>query len=245
MPNKIKSFTATENPSIAALTEIDPAVIQKLPANYAGTNDSPALANLFVNALNKVDTYAALNTVNTDLIPDGMTRGNPKKFAVAYLRYIKDSTDFGLYYDFQQVFKSDTLSDEHIFYALTLIQTYGNRTRNGILNTLNSIYAYEQNLEPKKKREPISIESLNNLFALANVLRSEGVQIPIDNLWVCSTHWTAPEVIEMIAEGLELRKAVELYTLGFTTMEEILNYGQDLPDSWLDRILNGAPKKKH
>lgn len=244
MASKIRSFTSNDNPAKDTLYSVDPTVLTLLPDNYEGENTSSHLASAFVHAINKTGSYTALNTTDVAEIPDDMRRGNGRLFADAYARFIKNENDYSIYYDLLNVFDTPKLTSEQIFYGITLIQAYGGtRTRNGILNTLHGIYRYKKE-NMQSTTELVELDQLENLFALSSVLRKEGVQIPISSLWVCSTHWTADEVIHLIAEGLEIRKAVELYGMGFTTMDEILNYGTTIPDSWLDRIINGPPKKK-
>lgn len=242
--SKIKAYPDSENPTREAIVAIDPTVISMLPQDYNGKNVDARLAKLFVESITAAGSYDALNIVDSQNIPAEMRKGNARKFANRHIRFNKGNNDFGIYYDFLNVFSTDTLNDEQLTYAVSIIKTYGNRTRNGVLNTLNSIYAYKIGVlgEP---RDIIPLSELENLFALSNVLRKEGVQIGIAHLWVCSTHWTTSEVVTMISEGLEIRKAVELYTMGFKTMEEILEYGVTIPDSWLNRLLNGPPKKKN
>jgi hypothetical protein len=242
--SKIKAYPDSENPTREAIIAIDPTVISMLSQDYNGKNSDPRLAKLFVESITEAGSYDALNIVDSKAIPPEMEKGNARKFANRHIRFNKNNNDFGIYYDFLNIFATDSLTDEQLTYAVSIIKTYGNKTRNGVLNTLNSIYAYKVETLGEK-RDIIPLSELENLFALSNVLRKEGIQIGIAHLWICSTHWTTSEVVTMISEGLEIRKAVELYTMGFKTMDEILEYGVSIPDSWLNRLLNGPPKKKN
>lgn len=240
--SKIKAYPDSENPTREAISAIDPKALALLPNDYSGVNTDSRFAKLFVDSIIEAGSYDALNTVDGTSIPPEMTKGNARKFANRYIRFIKGGKDFGIYYDFLNIFNTENLNNEQMAYSIALIKRYGDKTRNGVLNTLNSIYVYKKD-SLGEGRDIIPLQELENLFSLASFLRKEGIQIGIGHLWVCSTHWTTDEVITLISEGLEVRKAVELYTMGFTTMEEILTFGADIPDSWLNRLLNGPPKK--
>lgn len=233
-------FTSRQNPSRETILAVDATALSLLPTNYSGTSENKDLTALFVKTLQKVGSYKELNTINLDSIPEDMAKGNALCFATNYLRFIRNGTDFNIYYDFQRIFKASKLSDNVIYYTLQLLDHYGENARFSVFNIVNTILS--ENPEPVTTLP--SIDKLDNFFNLAKVLRKEGVQIIPASLWLCSTHWNVEEVITMISEGLPVQKAVELYNMGFETMDEIIEYGNDIPSSWLDRIINGAPKSE-
>jgi hypothetical protein len=175
-----------------------------------------------------------------------MNTANAKSFAAEFLRFGLPLIEIDSYYDFLNVLDRETLTLQEIRYCVSLASKYsGNRLTNA-LSVVRAIRKYQVDYLERPESEIVyaSVSELENLFALAKVLRSEGIMMQSEHLWVASSHWSVDEVLAMIEEGLELRRAMELYIMGFTTMEEILAFSSILPDTWVDRVLNGPPVKK-
>lgn len=227
-----------DSPSQVELEKVYPNVdFSSLGDLYAGESKQPNLIRLFVTAYQK-HTLDEIDRINPDQIPANMRRGNARRFANIYLRFIKDNpTQVSLYYSFLNLFETDKLSDSEIYYAISFIQHYGNKSSRGLVNVLKVVRSYNVDYVDLDEGPDPTIEQIDNLYNVAKVIRAEGIVVDIGDLWVCSTHWKAQEILDLIADGMEVKKAVELYTLGITSMDEILDHQGTLPDSWIDRLL--------
>jgi len=220
-----------------------PEAISKLPEDYNGVEDDDSLAYSLGSALERFN-FEELLQIKPKL-PTYMETANAREYAREFLRFGLPISEVDSYYDIVNVLKKETLTLREIRYGVSLASKYtGNRLTNA-LSVISSIRNYQLGYLERKENQVVyaTVAELENIFALAGVLRKEGIMFPSEYLWVTSSHWTADEVLLMIEEGLEIRRAMELYTMGFTTMEEIVNFASVLPDAWLDRMLNGPPKK--
>ena len=176
-----------------------------------------------------------------------MTTRNERQYAREYLRFGLALDDVSSYYDFLNIFDKEALSVDEIYYTVSLASAYSGRRLTSVLSVFKSIYDYQVNVLERNPKEIVmpKISEFENLFDLTKVLRSEGITMEHPYLWIASSHWPTAEVLQMIEEGLHIRRAMELYTMGFTSMDEIIEYSGILPDSWLDRIMNGPPKNEN
>lgn len=231
-------------PTIEAINRVAPKAIPKLPAEYEGTENDDNLAYSLGNALEHL-TFSELLKIKP-AVPAYMDNANARQYAREYLRFGLPLSEIDSYYDFINVLGKETLTLSEIRYAVSLASKYKGSRLTNALSVVNSIRAYQVGFLERDEQHVVyaKISELENLFALAKVLRSEGIILPNEYLWVASSHWDADEVLLMIEEGLEIRRAMELYTMGFTTMEEIVGFASILPDAWIDRMLNGPPAKE-
>lgn len=231
-------------PTIAMIQQVCPLATSKLPEDYNGKVEDLSLAYSLGVALENY-SFAELIKIRPK-VPDYMDTANAKSFAREFLRFGLPLIEIDSYYDFLNVLGRETLTLQEIRYCVSLASKYrGNRLTNA-LSVIRAIRIYQVNYLERHESELVyaSVSELENLFSLAKVLRSEGIMMQSEHLWVASSHWSVNEVLAMIEEGLELRRAMELYIMGFTTMEEILEFSTILPDTWVDRVLNGPPVKK-
>lgn len=221
-----------------------PLAIPKLPDDYDGQADDDSLAYSLGAALEKL-TFVELTKIKVKT-PAYMDTANAKSFASEFLRFGLPLTEIDSYYDFLNVLDRETLTLPEIRYCVSLASKYRDARLTNALSVVRAIRKYQVDYLERKEPEVVyaSVIELENLFALAKVLRGEGIMMQSEHLWVASSHWSVTEVLAMIEEGLELRRAMELYIMGFTTMEEILEFSTILPDTWVDRVLNGPPVKK-
>ena len=229
-------------PTLATLEKVWPGTESKLPLDYAGTSEDKHLAYSFGSALQRM-TYDEFISIPKPVAPDYMVRKDAKLFATEFLRFNLNKDEIDSIYDFDNLFVG-ALSESDVNYCVAIASKYSGNKLTNVLSILNIIRDYQIETLERKGKEIVlpTIEELENLFSLSAVLRSEGIVMATQYLWVAASHWKSEEVLLMVAEGLELRKAMELYTMGFTTMEEIIEYSDIIPDSWIDRILDGPPE---
>ena len=201
-----------------------------------GDETDENLIALMAEALQN-STLLEVNTINTSLIPEAMNTGKARFFAKTYLRFIKDASLLPIYFSFLSLYGKKTLTNEQVYYVVHLIAHFGDKAKRGLVNVISAARASNEEYILEQDRHDPTVAELDNYYALNRFLREEGLVIDPKSLWVCSTHWTPDEVIELIAEGMEIRKAVELYTMGFSSVEEIIEHQNTLPDEWINRIL--------
>ena len=227
-------------PTLATLEKVYPTAVDKLPENYKGTSEDKFLAFSVGHAL-ETKTFAELAHFKPT-IPAYMDTPNSRKFAQEFVRFA-DVADIDAYYDFIALFNRQRLTDHEIHYVVSLATMYSGARLNHALSVVSAIHKYQTDDLERRENEIVfaSVEELENLFALSRVLRREGLLMETRFLWVASSHWQAEEVLKLIEEGLPIRKAMELYTMGFTSVDEIITFSDMLPDSWVSRIFEGAP----
>lgn len=229
-------------PSKATLTEVCPTILDKLPSNYKGNSTSSHLAYAFGKAL-ETKTYNEIVEANPEL-PTFMDTPGSKEYADKVLRFGINQNTLTAYYDVLSVYGKADLENDEVNFAVSLASRFEGGTLTGVIAIFSAIYLYQKDYLGRKKNDIVlpTIKDFENINTLSNLLRSEGIIMPNANLWVASSHWKTSEIFHMLEEGLQLDKAMELYLLGFTTMEEIINFGEILPEAWINRILNGPPK---
>lgn len=236
-------MTSQQFPTRKLLAEVNPETLEKLPPSYKGSTANVHLAYAFGKAIENGLTYEQI-LASKPTVPDYFQSADSKKYAEMLLKFGASEDVLTSYYDLLAVFDKSSLTLPQIYFGVALAMRYPNDTLTGAISTFRAIYEYQVGYLGRAQSKVVlpSIADFDNSSALGRLLRSEGIIMPQANLWVASSHWTPEEVILMLEEGLNLEKAMELYLLGFTTMEEIISYGEILPDSWIDRILNGPPK---
>lgn len=235
---------AQDFPTRELLVELHPAVVSLIPDDYAGEISNSHLAYAVGKALTNGISYDSILNETFEL-PGFLEIDNAKKYADLIFRLGANKDNIFTYYDLTSIFEHNYLTDEEIFFGLALTLRYETSPAiTGAISTFRAIYEYQTGYLERKPEQIVlpMIADFDNLTALGRILRSEGIIMPQANLWVASSHWTAQEVLLMLEEGLNLEKAMELYMLGFTTMEEIITYGEILPETWLNRIFKGPPK---
>lgn len=226
-----------DNPRIDLLLAAEPKVDPtKIPEDYLGDETDENLIALLAEALQD-STLLEINTIDTSLIPESMKTGKARFFAKTYLRFIKDASLLPLYFSFVNVYGKKTLTNEQTYYVVRLLAHFRDKAKRGLVNVITSARASNEEYILEQDRHDPTIPELDNYFALQRFMKEEGLVIDTKSLWVCSTHWTPEEVIELIAEGMEIRKAVELYTMGFSSVEEIIHNQNTFPEEWINRIL--------
>lgn len=231
-----------EYPKRSLVAKIDESVVTKLPDNYAGTNSDVHLADAFTATLNRKTFNQITRTpdaANALYITDTVTNG--KKFVSFFSKYALDTTDENIYWDFLNIIGTPSLTVNQISYLVNLAAHFKGRELAQMFSTVNSIIVYQRkNLDVATANLTLpTIEAVENLYRLGEVLRAEGVVMETQYLWVASSHWDTDEVITLIGEGMPIARALQLYQLGYESIDEIVNYGAGaIPESWLDRIFS-------
>jgi hypothetical protein len=229
----------TEFPSIDVLAEVAPDVVSQLPEKYLGKNTDKNVAEAFATTL-KRKTFDEIR--DTDIHPsmEGyLDSRDGKTYATHFSRYALDVEDESIFWDFYAL--TDSMpSRERVFYLVNLAAHYQGAELQKVMSTVSSIYRYQRkNLELADADVTFpTIAGIREVFELARILRAEGVVMESQFLWVASSHWRSDEVISLIEENLPIARALQLYQLGFTTIEEIVSYDNMIPSSWIDRIFS-------
>jgi hypothetical protein len=222
-------FEARDNPTPENMLALDPTLV--IPTKYKGENPSPELAALFVNYLHK-RPEATFETLNA-----GIPVESSKISLYLYNLFIAQAARFGIR-DAQTVFYtlSDSLQLEkpaHFFYLLTVADQYNGATVS-VAATLKQLYSFGEGTD---ENGLITLETLEHYFKLHETLRAEGIMLNAKDVFICSYRWGDNEVLDLLLRGMEISEAIRLYEVGFTTMEEIIEYYGALPDSWITKML--------
>lgn len=225
--NKIARFDRGDNPTAENLLKLDPTL--KIAAGYKGSNENLDLANLFVSTIKAglAPSVAALTVgIPVDKSPDPLFN----LFTAQALRFhIKDSAI--VFYTLSSSLELST--DTHFFYLLSLAQHFSG-DMSSIAPTLEQLYKME---EGRNADSIIELATIEHFFELNEVLRSEGIMLPTKDIFICSSHWGDSEVLDLLFRDLDISEAVRMYEIGFTTMEDIIEYYGALPDSWITKML--------
>jgi hypothetical protein len=225
-----------DNPTIDSLVAIDPEITHLIPEGYQGNSDDPFLAELVVRRL-KAGTYP-LDAASPEVVQSVVSDSIDNYFLTQYTRFFPEIiSDINIYFPFRNLFSTHSWDNAHNNYALNLIDFYRGPQVKGVLAAIREIHGYEEDEMDSKAKRFVTIEELERYFTLSRILRAEGFALSARKLWVCSNYWNPKEVLNLIAEGYDIHKAVDLYMIGITTWEQLQEYGDILPDSWLDDML--------
>jgi hypothetical protein len=225
-----------DNPTIDSLVAIDPEITDLIPEGYEGKSNDPYLTEL-VSRRVKAGTYPT-STVSVSGNVEGISASIDDYFVRQHLRFFPELTnEISIYFPFKNVFSTHSWNDAHSNYALNLIDFYRGPQLKGVLAAIREIHGYEEEEMESKAKRFVTIEELERYFTLSRILRAEGFALSARKLWVCSNYWNPKEVLNLIAEGYDIHKAVDLYMIGITTWEQIQEYGDVFPESWLDDML--------
>lgn len=227
-------FTESDNPVKNLLSEKAQALV---PADYAGTNKSELLANLYSQKLENGSTVAELSLVALEV-------SGEQNLLVQTQAIVKRLTD-----DSVDVKRGDFIST---FYSLSEYLNFENQENAYYLVELyNTLDAYHTNLNLgstvrhlyslKKGRDEngrIPSAEIRKYILLNKALRAEGIVLPATEVFYCSLAWSEGEVFNLIERGLSLSDALKMYEVGFKTIDEIVEYGGSVPASWIDAILS-------
>ena len=225
--NKIARFEAGDNPTAENLLKIDPTL--NITPNYKGTNENLDLAKLFVSTIKAglASSVAALTVgIPFEKSPDSLFN----LFTVQSLRFhIKDSAT--VFYTLSS--SLDLSTDVHFFHLLSLAQHF-NGDMPSVAPTLEQLYNMK---EGRNADSIIELETIEHFFELNEMLRAEGIMLSTKDIFICSSHWGDSEVLELLLRDLDISEAVRMYEIGFTTMEDIIEYYGALPDSWIVKLM--------
>jgi len=227
---QVAHFEATDNPTADQLLSLNPDLV--IPANYSGKNTNSDLAQLFV------DTIASTGATVAELAHNKVAVGDMKKNLFSL--FVANATRFGIkdaastFYTLQEIL--DLTSDEKFFYLLNFAAYYKGEMVS-MAPTLRQIYSFPQWEDAADDRGLIPLATVDHFLKLSETLREEGIILPSKDLFICATRWGDKEVLDLLFRGLDLEEAVKMYEIGFTTIEEIVEYYGNVPSSWMDKML--------
>jgi hypothetical protein len=223
-------FERADNPSREALHAIDPN-LTILPS-YTGVNTNPDLARLFVNRLK--ETQQSVNELSKFSVPmESSATDTPRLFTIFVAHALRlGIPDAGsVFYTLSASVPMQT--DDKLFYILALSKHFSGNIV-GVASTLKQLLTTDT---PRDENGNIPIESLDKFYILNAALRSEGVILPVKEVFLYSCRWGEKDVIELLFKGLDLREATRMYDIGFTTLEDIVAFYGKLPENWIDALL--------
>lgn len=227
-------FPPVENPKPSLLVNAGLTVSN----GYKGSSNSETLLNLFVRAVEGGKTVEQL-TVKPELEKSGSEKLD--QFWVRINRFVTVSQQAtnNLYWGMGEVFPLNTAEKQYVFadYYQTVDNVFGNVEK----MSPNFVSLY-RNFAPLFNRTEtveniIPTETIINYMLLNKSLRSEGVILPISDVFRCSLVWEKEDIFNILRKGTKLPEALRLHDIGFKTVEEVVEYAGSIPDSWIDLIL--------
>lgn len=207
-----------------------------LPSFYAGTRKSTYTA---LALLNQLELRSFEEIISRPKNKDGELT---KELEYAgFHMYALDSADAYLHWSFFDIFgyldyeEGSKITD----YFCYLASGYSGETLSNVTDILHSIIPFQVQEFNRKvaEFELPTLAEYQNIFELSKILHDEGVVMATNYLWLASRHWSSKTVLSLIEERLPIIKAFQLYQMGFTTLEEMKEYNNMIPEDWLARIM--------
>lgn len=230
----VVKFTAWDNPTRENLLSLDPNLV--IPDSYNGLNSTPALAQLFVNAVNNGDV-AEFAELLEPLETVYEQSGGFEVFSMEAARF-KVQNPAAVYYDMLGVL--DLNDGDQYYYLLLVCQKYKDEMVH-VSPTLKILYSYDEQ-GGRDENGLITLDTLEKYFLLNSTLRDEGIVLDGRSLFICSFRWGERETLNLLLDGMDLQEAVKMYEIGFTTIEEINEYYNSVPASWRSKLFGDDVK---
>lgn len=225
--NKI-SFEAKESPVRENLSVEAQALI---PAGYEGTATSASLANVYGKQLIAGRTVAELSSVEVDEVPENISEFDRTKFILARFGLYNKDTFTSLFYSLNSHINFDKV--ENAYYLAEALTDLSPLATN-VGSTVAQLYSLNRG---RDENGLVPVPEIRKFILLNKALRKEGVVITATEVFYCSLNWATDDVFSLIENGKSLSEALKMYDVGFTTVQEIVDYSDSIPTSWIDRIL--------
>lgn len=227
-------FPPHENPAKKLLESTN------IPKNYEGSSTSQLLTQLFNTA---VKTGNTKNLHQISMEQYGMSDDETLYFFTArVLRFnptVSVNTVKNIYWNLKKIID---MNNPTFHYQIaenyqTVQQVFPN-----IVPDLSIFYKtlFEEQHRINKTVTtvaPVAGEKIVNFILLNKSLREEGIVLPVRETIACSARWEQKEIFTILQQGTKLSEAIKLYDIGFKTVEEIVNYAETIPETWIDLIL--------
>ncbi len=224
-------------PTRAVLKEVSGLNLEQLslPKNYAGRRSTKWSALSLLTKLENNSFSEILLTEPSQTSPNWLTYAGFHLFALNP----EDAYHGWVFYDVFKNGQREPTTDK-ADYVVYLASNYAGPKLERVIDAVSAII--NQQLESDatitlKTVELPTVADLGNLFNLAQILHDEGIVMSTRHLWIASKHWTSEMVLQLIEEGMPILKALQLYQMGFTTIEEMQIYDEMIPEEWMLRIL--------
>lgn len=229
----------SEYPTLENIYAINPSI--ELPKTYKGKNVDADLANAFVNTLTRRTFQEITETESLENFPKSTPA--EKRYLRDFPRYAVSLNDETIYWDYLNILRSNKLTVSDVSYLILLTSKWSGEELQQVLATLMAIHNYQRSTKEADSSIAIetakpSITQIEEIFKLGLILRGEGVVMSAQYLWIAADKWKPEEVLELLEEGLPIIKALQLYQLGFNSIQEMVEYDDMIPESWIERIFS-------
>lgn len=229
--NGVAVFTADDNPVFNNLT---PAAQSLMPQDYSGNNNSLLLAELYSK---KVES-GELSNLNQVMFDD---EGAVSDFAEAKLLMKRfglsekaENPDFiSLFYSLNETL--DFSNYDNKLYIVELYNSLSETTQASITSTVRHLYSLNRGRDEFNR---VPAKEIKKYVLLNKALRSEGVVLTATEVFYCSLAWSEQEVFNLLEKGLSLSDSLKLHEVGFKTIDEIVEYGSNVPMDWVNQLLD-------
>lgn len=224
-------------PTIEAIIEVDDSIVDRLPVDYAGTVDNRSLAEAFVFAFER-KPFTDINVVaHPDFVAPFVSQPQGTIYAQLAHMYAMDREDAVIFWDFLSLNKNKTLSVSMFYYIVGLLSKFTGARLTNVFMMVSAIHAHQ--LADRYELENIqlpTIATINNIDVISAMLRAEGAPVEARKLWLASLSFPPSEVMRLLEEGLPIERAVQMYELGYTTVDEIKENINAIPESWIESL---------
>lgn len=226
-------FDSSDNPIKSNLT-IDAQAF--LPENYEGVNPSSILADVYSAKLESGSTVEELSQIAVKDVPEIIDSKTVTEIVMSRFGFADETakSDFvSLFYSLGE--SIDFNEVENSFYVAQLYTRVKPLiTANNIGSTVRHLYSLKRGRDESGR---VPVQEIRKFILLNKALRSEGVVLTATEVFYCSINWEENDVFRMLETGLSLSESLRLHELGFKTIDEIVEYSGNIPDSWIDLIL--------
>lgn len=229
--DKLVSFDKNDNPLASLLTDEARSLV---PADYDGTNTSPALARLYSARLVGGSTVAELSSVVLDEVGNNANFVRTQAIAKRFGSDVSRPDFASLFFSLNENLNFE--DKENAYYLAEVFSLMGSQNKNAnISTTVRHLYSLNKGRDENGR---VPADEIRKYILLNKALRVEGIVLPATEVFYCSLAWNEGEVFNLIERGLSLTDALKMYEVGFKTIDEIVEYGGSVPTSWIDAILN-------
>jgi hypothetical protein len=224
-------FTAEDNPIVSNLTPNAQSLISK---DYSGTNPSKLLAELYSNKV-EAGELSSLDQVkldNEEVVSDfAEAKLFMKRFGFAEKA---ENPDFiSLFYSLNETL--DFSNYDNKLYIVELYNSLSETTKASITSTVRHLYSLNRGRDEFNR---VPAKEIKKYVLLNKALRSEGVVLTATEVFYCSLAWSEQEVFNLLEKGLSLSDSLKLHEVGFKTIDEIVEYGSNVPMDWVNQLLD-------
>lgn len=224
-------------PTLEMVKSVNSEVAATLPSSYDGTVENRSLAEALIATLGRKSFDEIEQSAPLDFVsPYGMQPGGPVYAELAY-RYAIDTNDAVLFWDFLSLNEGKRLPVSTFYYICSLLSVFSGQRIMNVFMMISAIHKQQktEGYAVDKIQLP-TVATITSIDEMSRILREEGAPVEARKLWIASLTFPPSEVIRLMEEGLPLERAVQLYDLGFTTIDEIKSNINSIPDSWMDAL---------